>query len=116
MTKEAYFEMCEALNADPVEKDIPLEQADLLPDVLLAYNIYSLLAPKFDSFAGVYHGKDYSNLSLLFNMYEVTPEYQREYFKIILTIDGIDSEQINAKLQQKASKIPAQEKKEPDGY
>lgn len=101
MTKDQYYDMCDMLGNEPVDKDIPVDMGDLLPEVQLAYNIYSLLRPNFDSFSGVYHGKDYSSLNALFVMYDVPPEDQREYFKIILILDGIDSEQINAKLQQK---------------
>jgi len=101
MTKEQYFDMCEMLNTEPVDEDIPVEQEDLLPEVLLAYNIYSLLRPNFDSFNGVYHGKDYSNLSTLLDMYDVPTVERKEYFKIILTLDSIDTEQINEKLSSK---------------
>jgi hypothetical protein len=36
-------------------------------------------------------------------MYDVPQTDRKEYFKIILTLDNIDSEQINAKLQQKSA-------------
>ena len=101
MTKDQYFDMCEMLNTEVVDDDIPIEQEDLIPEILLAYNIYSLLAPKFDSFSGNYYGKEYSNLKTLFEMYEVSVKEQREYFKIILILDSIDTEHINNKLKSK---------------
>jgi hypothetical protein len=89
------------MGTEIIEEDIPVEQEDLIPEILLAYNIYSLLAPKFDSFNGGYFGKDYSNLKTLFDMYEVSVQEQKEYFKIILILDSIDTEQINNRLKNR---------------
>ena len=99
MTAEQYLDMCEMLGTEPSDEDMPVEQEDLIPEILLAYNIYSLLSPKFDSFNGGYYGKEYSNLKTLFEMYEVSVKEQKEYFKIILILDSIDTEQINKPAQ-----------------
>ena len=101
MTRDQYLDMCDMMGTEIIEEDIPVEQEDLIPEILLAYNIYSLLAPKFDSFNGGYFGKDYSNLKTLFDMYEVSVQEQKEYFKIILILDSIDTEQINNRLKNR---------------
>ena len=103
MTKDQYYDMCEALGTEVVDEDIPIDQEDLMSEILLAYNIYSLLSPKFDSFNGGYYGKDYSNLKTLFGMYEVSVQEQKEYFKIILILDSRDTEQINNRLKNKSA-------------
>lgn len=101
MTKEQYYDMCDMLGTEVIEEDVPVDQEDLIPEILLAYNIYSLLSPKFDSFNGGYFGKEYSNLKTLFEMYEVSVQDQKEYFKIILILDSIDTEQINNRLKNR---------------
>lgn len=101
MTKDQYYDMCDMLGTEVIEEDIPVNQEDLMPEILLAYNIYSLLSPKFDSFNGGYFGKDYINLNTLFEMYEVTIQDRKEYFKIILILDSIDTEQINNRLKNR---------------
>lgn len=102
MTKEAYFEMCEALGSEPIESEIPIEYSDLLTDVQEALSIYSKLKDEWDTMNGHYLGKSYAGIKDIFDILEVAPEDRRTMFDLIATIDLYRSKSIKA--QQPAKK------------
>lgn len=87
MTKEAYFEMCEALNSEPVESEIPVEYSDLYIDVQEAMNIYSKLRDEWDTMNGNYLGKSYSGISDILELLSVPVEDKKTVFELIGIID-----------------------------
>jgi len=102
MTKQSYFEMCEAMNSQPAEEEIPLELADFPLEVEQAYNIYRSLQDKVDSFNGIYYGKALEYAPNLLEFFEI--EDRQEIFKILLIIDSLEAEQINKKRSKGPSK------------
>ena len=104
MTKEAYFEMCEALGSEPLDDEIPVEIDDfplLVQDCLV---LYSMLADRWDSMGGQYLGKDYSIVFNLFTVYQIQEtEEQMLCLSFIQKIDAIRSEIINSKIKAKTS-------------
>lgn len=101
MTKDAYFEMCEALNSEPIESQIPVEYDDLSMDVQEALNIYSKLKDEWDTMNGVYLGKSYNGIMDIFNIMEVPPQDRRTMFDLIGSIDKCRSKAIEAKRPKK---------------
>lgn len=82
MTKDAYFEMCEMLEQEPIEEEIPVEIQDFPDLVQQCFVIYQVLADNWDSMGGGYLGKDYSIVFNLFNIYNIT-----ESEEILLCLD-----------------------------
>jgi hypothetical protein len=101
MTKDAYFEMCEVMGAEPVEEQIPVEFDDLSPDVQEAFGIYSKLRDEWDSMNGVYLGKNFLGIMDIFDLYEVLKEDRRTIFDLLNVIDAHRTKLINAKLKSK---------------
>ena len=58
MTRDTYFEMCEALGTEPVEEEIPVEFEDFCLDVQEALSIYQKLRDEWDYMGGNYIGKN----------------------------------------------------------
>lgn len=71
MTKDQYFEMCEALGTEPEDEEIPIEMNDF-PDVVQeAIGVYYKLRDEWDTFNGTYMGKSYVGLSEIFNILDI---------------------------------------------
>lgn len=82
MSKDAYFEMCEALKQEPIEEEIPVEVNDFPDLVQQCFVIYGILPDCWDSMAGGYMGKDYAIVFNLFKVYRIT-----ESEEILLSLD-----------------------------
>lgn len=87
MTKEAYFEMCEALGSEPLEEEIPVDYEDFCLDVQEALGIYSKLRDEWDTMNGVYLGKNYVGLVDILELLDVPVEDRRTQFELIGIID-----------------------------
>lgn len=103
MTKDAYFEMCEALGSEPVDSEIPVDYEDLLIDVQEAMSIYSKLRDEWDSMNGVYLGKNYAGILDIFEILEISKEDRRTVFDLLGIIDKHRSKAI-ADMKPKTSK------------
>lgn len=97
MTKDAYFEMCQALGSEPIESEIPIEYNDLPVDVQEAITIYSKLKDEWDTMNGHYLGKSYAGISDIFDILEVPKEDRRTVFDLIGIIDIYRGKAIKAK-------------------
>jgi hypothetical protein len=87
MTKDAYFEMCEALSSEPIESEIPVEFSDFTLDVQEAFGIYSKLRDDWDTMNGVYMGKHYAGILDIFIILDVPVEDHKTMFELIGIID-----------------------------
>lgn len=87
MTKEAYFEMCEALGTEPIDEEIPVDYEDFCLDVQEALGIYQKLRDEWDTMNGVYLGKNYVGLVDILELLEVPVEDRRTQFELIGIID-----------------------------
>ena len=106
MTKEAYFEMCEQLNTEPIEEDIPLELSDFPEFVQSSLAIYSKLPDTYDAAVGKYSGKDYSLIFLFFELYDVERNIERVTMLDIMQIaDDIRKDLSSKKVQEQLSNI-----------
>jgi hypothetical protein len=88
MTKSAYFEMCEMLNSDPIESEIPVDYEDFYIDVQEALSIYNKLRDEWDHMNGNYLGKSYAGLLDIFTILEVPKEDHKTLFSLLSIIDS----------------------------
>lgn len=97
MTKEAYFEMCEALGNEPVESDIPVEFDDFPVEVQQALIAYRMLRDEWDSMNGIYLGKSLIGIQEVMEATEIDLEDRKFITMLVRTIDGIRIQEINNK-------------------
>ena len=101
MTKAQYFEMCEQLNSEPLEEEIPVEYDDLPAEVQEALQIYNTLQDSWDYMGGNYIGKNMSYFSSVLDMYEVDHKDRRMLYELIVFIDQLRAKQIQEKKPKK---------------
>lgn len=87
MTKEQYYEMCEAIGAEPSEEEVPIDFSDFPEDVHLAFNLYSKIPDRWDPMSGTYLGKDLGCLEFL--MTTIGTEDKRTALEFIFMIDSV---------------------------
>ena len=108
MTKDAYFMMCEQLNKEPVQKEIPMGYEDFPKPVQDAIIIYSILPDVWEGFGGTFLGKDYSVLPYLANQVYMIDDHT-QLMQFLLIINNIVS--TNRAEKQKQEKAKAKRKK-----
>lgn len=101
MTKEVYYEMCEALGEEVNEEDVPFDIDDFPFLVQQCFQVYNLLTDNWDTMGGNYLGKDYALVFDLFQVYDVT-----ESAEILLSIDFLQHMD-NVRSKSVAEKIKA---------
>jgi len=97
MSKDQYFEMCEALGNDPVESEIPIEFDDFPLEVQQAFNAYRMLRDEWDTMSGSYLGKSLIGIKDVLEATEIDPSEQKFIIMLIRIIDNVRSEEINNK-------------------
>ena len=102
MTKDQYFEMCEALNSEPKESEIPVEFSDLPMEVQEAIQIYSMLQDSWEPMNGTFLGKNYSGFGEILNIMDIAQEDRRFIYEIIRRIDNIRKTSYSNKAKSKA--------------
>ena len=101
MSKEAYFEMCEALGSEPIPEEIPVDPNDLAYETLLALECYGMLSDNWSSM-GSYMGKHLFELGYVLDLSEVTT-YEKEYvIDTVRYIDNLVSKDIAQKQKQQS--------------
>ena len=102
MSKETYFEMCEQLEKEPVESEIPLEMSDFPEFVQQCFLLYNLLEDRWDSMAGGYLGKNYSLLFNLYDLYEIATEERLLMLQFLQCMDNIRQKIVADKIKAKS--------------
>lgn len=80
MTRDRYLSMCEQLNKEPREEEIPPDWEDFPYIVQIAINIFNMLGDRVFPEIG-YIGKDYTNLPHYIEVYGIE---DKEFFLDIL--------------------------------
>lgn len=106
MTKDQYFEMCQALGTEPLDEEIPLEIEDFPQEVQQAITVYYRLRDEWDTMNGIYLGKSYTGLGEILDIFEVQKEDRRYFLEWISTLDAARSKAIEASRPKKADKTP----------
>lgn len=104
MTRESYLDMCEQLNSEPIEDEIPIEIEDFQDQVKEAWTIYSYLPDRVDSFSGSYYGKSIESIANLFELFDIEIKDRILVLKLVMLFDKYETEQITKKLANKAKK------------
>ena len=86
--------MCEALGAEPIEEEIPVEFSDLPLDIQETYAIYGIIQDIWEPMSGSYIGKNYSGLSDILEIMGV--EDKRTTLFLIEAIDRFRKKSIAA--------------------
>jgi hypothetical protein len=102
MTKDSYFEMCEALGSEPLESEVPVEYDDLAIEVQEALLIYSKLRDEWDGMNGVYLGKSHNGLMDILDIHGI--EDKKTVFELILVIDKCRTKALEAKRPKNTKK------------
>ena len=105
MTKDAYFEMCEALGNQPLESEIPVDFEDFPLEVQQAFNAYKMLRDEWDTMSGTYLGKSLIGIKDILEATEIDVSEHKLVIMLIRIIDNVRSEEINnkKKMQEPAS-------------
>ena len=96
MTKDVYYEMCEALGSEPIEEEIPIEMEDFPIEAQEAINVYFRLKDDWDTMNGVYMGKSYMGLIDIMNIMEIPKEDRKYLLEWIGIMDTARSKAIKA--------------------
>ena len=105
MTKDQYFEMCEAMGTEPVESEIPVEFDDFPLEVQQAFNAYKMLRDEWDTMSGSYLGKSLIGVKDILEATEVDVSEHKLIIMLVRIIDNVRSDEINnkKKMQEPAS-------------
>lgn len=87
MTAERYFNLCEQLNQEPVESEIPPDWGDLPEIVQIALNMYSRLGDRLVAELG-FVGKDYSLLETLLKQEGLHPSDEELVVEVITWLEN----------------------------
>lgn len=87
MTKETYFEMCEALGSEPIASEVPVILTDLPLVVQEAFFIYFRLTDVWEGMNGTYMGKQLIGIKGIFEILNVPVEDHKTMLELILMID-----------------------------
>ncbi len=101
MTKETYFEMCEALGNEPVESEIPVDFEDFPLEVQQAFSVYRMLRDEWDTMNGLYLGKSLIGIKDILEATEVEPDEHKLITMLVRMIDSVRADEINRKEQNK---------------
>jgi hypothetical protein len=97
MTKEQYFEICEAMGNEPIESEIPVEFEDFPLEVQQAFNAYRMLRDEWDTMTGSYLGKSLIGVKDVLEATEIELSDQKLIIMLIRMIDAVRSDEINNK-------------------
>ena len=101
MTKEQYFELCEMLQSEPLEDEIPVEINDLPLEVQEAFQVYSILNDNWEGMSGSYLGKNMAGLLDIMDILGI--EDRALILNLIKLIDNVRFEFIQTQQQNKKS-------------
>lgn len=93
------------MKVEPKDEDMPIERADLLPEVQEVLTLYDYLPANWEGFSGTYMGKDLSILPILFNEFETSRGIRQLSFMLIPIIDNYVAKDIKRQQDSKKSAI-----------
>lgn len=96
MTKENYFELCEALGTEVIEEEIPVEISDFPDSVQQAIAVYYKLKDDWDGMSGTYMGKSYLGLLDILDIMEIEKAERHLVLDYISILDSARSKAIQA--------------------
>ena len=105
MTRQLYFEMCEALGTQPLESEIPIELEDLPTEIQEILELYRQLEDRYAEFSGVFLGKSYIGFSQLHEIF--SPSLDKVFcLRILRYIDSLRIEDASIKAERQKKMTP----------
>jgi hypothetical protein len=105
MTKDHYFEMCEAMGTEPLDSEIPWDLEDFPHEVQQTITIYYKLRDEWDTMNGLYLGKSYTGLAEILDIFEVDKCDRKHFLEWLTILDNARSKAIEAS-KPKQQKTP----------
>jgi hypothetical protein len=102
MTYDKYMDMCEQMNREPDPEEIPPEVGDFPSDVQKAMLLFNMLGDRVYPDIG-YLGKDYTQLNVLMEVYEVGDK--KLFLEALLRLDSKVIEKSQAAMKSERDKI-----------
>ena len=94
MTKEQYYDMCDAVGSEPIDDEVPVEFEDFPEEVQVAMSIYRTLRDEWEYVSGNYLGKNLNGIFDVFDVFDIVKVDRRYFLELIHTIDAIRIEEI----------------------
>lgn len=107
MTRERYFAMCEQMGTEPDPDKIPPDLEDFPADVQKAMVLFNKLGDRILPDIG-YLGKDYTQLMVYMNVYEV--EDRKLFLETLLRLDSKLIEKSQAEMKAARDRLKSQQK------
>ena len=104
MTKDQYLRMVEQTGEEIDWDRCPPEVDDFPDSVIAALNIFSSLGSRIYPEVG-YIGRDYTNLNLLYDLYNVEKHQEDWIFELLLFLDSRAIEESQQKLKAEMDRI-----------
>lgn len=101
MTKDSYFEMCEMLNTDPIDSEIPVDYEDFPIEIQEVFQVYSLLQDNWDYVNGAYIGKSLYGIRDILDICGISDSQALFFIQTIALLDSFRREEYA--IQRKAS-------------
>ena len=104
MSKDQYLRMVEQTGEEIDWDRCPPEVDDFPDSVIAALNIFSSLGSRIYPEVG-YIGRDYTNLNLLYNLYNIENHQEDWIFELLLFLDSRAIEESQQKLKAEMDRI-----------
>lgn len=99
--------MCEMLNTEPDEEQVPIDRSDLYIETQMVLDIYDKLPSRWEGMSGQYLGKELMLLPILFDEYD-TENYIRRYaWDIIPIIDNFVAKDVAEQIKARSKGAPS---------
>lgn len=92
--------MCKSLGNKPDPEQTPPEFDDFSEDFQLCFTMLNYMSERWDSMAGVYLGRDFSELPYLYELFDVEECIKLDYLGIMKHINQETMQITNTKLEQ----------------
>ncbi len=80
MDVEKYLRICEQLGQEPDPTKMPLDSSGFPEEIQVAFFMFDLLSDNWDGMSGTYLGKDWSQCTQLFEIYNIEDPTVTMYF------------------------------------
>ena len=105
MTKDQYLRMCEQTGQEIDWERCPPDLEDFPESIYTALNIYHSMGSRVQADIG-YIGKDFTNLSLLYDFYYITEKEEKDWiFELLLFLDERAIEESQKRMRREIDKI-----------
>ena len=104
MSKEQYLRMVEQTGEEIDWDRCPPEVDDFPDSVIAALNIFSSLGSRIYPEVG-YIGRDYTNLNLLYDLYNIEKHQEYRIFELLLFLDNRAIEEAQRRMKAEYDKI-----------